>query len=390
MNSSMSSNESSSSSGSSDSSGNIYGAYDITAHFNPSMAIIIVVLLSAFFFMGFFSIYVRRCAGEEESTRNGGTTGAAANRRANRGVSQGLDKNLIETFPIYRYSVIKGLKKGKDSMECAVCLSEFEEDETLRLLPRCGHSFHTECIDIWLSSHTTCPLCRRSLLPAAREASPPPVFMPRQEQVVIVVENEGNERNVARENRESLERRANTASNSPIFGVVNASSASFRRSHSTGHSLMRLSSDLDHPSRMFISTVGREGSGFPATLIESGKAGLHRSNSSSSGHGVLYLSEDRERERLWMFPSSTGPSTHSPDGDAPSAHSDGRFVPRRGLRNPLFSPRSPFFVRALSERRYRGPRLTRSSTSAASTSHESGGPRNYLETFKSGLRFFKG
>ncbi|MCO5549865.1 hypothetical protein L7F22_003339 [Adiantum nelumboides] len=46
---------------------------------------------------------------------------------------------------------------------CAVCLSEYEEDELLKRLPACSHLFHKECIDMWLFSHSTCPLCRLSL-----------------------------------------------------------------------------------------------------------------------------------------------------------------------------------------------------------------------------------
>ncbi|KAE7998487.1 hypothetical protein FH972_003029 [Carpinus fangiana] len=44
--------------------------------------------------------------------------------------------------------------------ECAVCLSVFEEGEEVRTLPRCKHSFHAPCIDMWLYSHSDCPLCR--------------------------------------------------------------------------------------------------------------------------------------------------------------------------------------------------------------------------------------
>ncbi|GMY36384.1 ring-h2 finger protein atl52 [Fagus crenata] len=44
--------------------------------------------------------------------------------------------------------------------ECAVCLSVFEEGEEVRNLPRCKHTFHAMCIDMWLYSHSDCPLCR--------------------------------------------------------------------------------------------------------------------------------------------------------------------------------------------------------------------------------------
>ncbi|KAJ7548157.1 hypothetical protein O6H91_07G000500 [Diphasiastrum complanatum] len=47
-----------------------------------------------------------------------------------------------------------------EPMECSVCISEFQENETGRLLPKCNHCFHTACIDTWFNSHSTCPLCR--------------------------------------------------------------------------------------------------------------------------------------------------------------------------------------------------------------------------------------
>lgn len=49
--------------------------------------------------------------------------------------------------------------------ECVVCLSAFEEGEEVRKLPRCKHSFHAPCIDMWLYFHSNCPLCRSSVDP---------------------------------------------------------------------------------------------------------------------------------------------------------------------------------------------------------------------------------
>ncbi|KAM1019979.1 hypothetical protein ACFX13_042032 [Malus domestica] len=43
---------------------------------------------------------------------------------------------------------------------CPVCLDEFEEGEYLRTLPECSHSFHVPCIDMWLYSQPSCPVCR--------------------------------------------------------------------------------------------------------------------------------------------------------------------------------------------------------------------------------------
>lgn len=62
-----------------------------------------------------------------------------------------------------------------------MCLSEFEHGETGRVLPKCNHSFHTECIDMWFHSHSTCPLCR---------APVETTFEPHRQVVITVCEQE--------------------------------------------------------------------------------------------------------------------------------------------------------------------------------------------------------
>ncbi|CAN6278130.1 unnamed protein product [Urochloa humidicola] len=48
---------------------------------------------------------------------------------------------------------------------CAVCLENVRRREAVRRMPACGHLFPVGCVDMWLESHTTCPLCRRDLHP---------------------------------------------------------------------------------------------------------------------------------------------------------------------------------------------------------------------------------
>ncbi|KAK4488629.1 hypothetical protein RD792_004398 [Penstemon davidsonii] len=50
------------------------------------------------------------------------------------------------------------IEDNNDNGECTVCLSEFEPNEQLRFLP-CSHVFHAECVDSWLLTSRTCPLC---------------------------------------------------------------------------------------------------------------------------------------------------------------------------------------------------------------------------------------
>ncbi|CAL5022821.1 unnamed protein product [Urochloa decumbens] len=43
---------------------------------------------------------------------------------------------------------------------CSVCLEDVRGGEMVRQVPACRHLFHVECIDLWLHSHRTCPMCR--------------------------------------------------------------------------------------------------------------------------------------------------------------------------------------------------------------------------------------
>jgi hypothetical protein len=69
----------------------------------------------------------------------------------------GLQQSVIDSITVFKFKKDEGLIDGT---ECSVCLSEFQEDESLRLLPKCSHAFHIPCIDTWLRSHKNCPLCR--------------------------------------------------------------------------------------------------------------------------------------------------------------------------------------------------------------------------------------
>lgn len=91
-------------------------------------------------------------------------------------IGAGLDKSALEALPTFRYKIgIEHLESNPTSfLECAICLRNFEEDDLGRSLPGCGHSFHLECIDMWLYSHSTCPLCRAILEPQ-KEVEPQPV-----------------------------------------------------------------------------------------------------------------------------------------------------------------------------------------------------------------------
>ncbi|KAK4846579.1 hypothetical protein QYF36_019398 [Acer negundo] len=91
----------------------------------------------------------------------------------------GLDPLVIASLPIFVFQIHpaddgqNGTVTTATETECAVCISNLENQEMARMLPNCNHTFHAECIDKWLGSHSTCPICRTEaeprLLPEPRE-----------------------------------------------------------------------------------------------------------------------------------------------------------------------------------------------------------------------------
>ena len=59
--------------------------------------------------------------------------------------------------PEPRYQVATCDGDGLD--DCAVCLSEIKEQETIAILP-CRHVFHQACLQPWFQQHNSCPTCR--------------------------------------------------------------------------------------------------------------------------------------------------------------------------------------------------------------------------------------
>jgi len=72
---------------------------------------------------------------------------------------RGLEEAVIRLIPVIHYKAEGDTNFG----DCAVCLSEFQQDEKLRVIPNCSHVFHIDCIDVWLQNNTHCPLCRRTV-----------------------------------------------------------------------------------------------------------------------------------------------------------------------------------------------------------------------------------
>ncbi|CAN7069456.1 unnamed protein product [Brassica rapa subsp. trilocularis] len=135
--------------------------HNVTSSFMPGIAVVIAVLTVVFSLTFLLLLYVKHCKRrngyvnqtQRFATSHGGGYGGVGVGRKN----SGIDRSVIESLPVFRFGALSGHKEG---LECAVCLARFEPTEVLRLLPKCKHAFHIECVDTWLDAHSTCPLCR--------------------------------------------------------------------------------------------------------------------------------------------------------------------------------------------------------------------------------------
>ncbi|PON52039.1 43kDa postsynaptic protein [Trema orientale] len=137
---------------------------------SPAVLFIIVILAVLFFISGLLHLLVRflikhpSSSASSQSNRYPELSTSDALQRQLQQLfhlhDSGLDQAFIDALPVFQYRELVGLKEPFD---CAVCLCEFSQKDKLRLLPMCSHAFHINCIDTWLLTNSTCPLCRGTL-----------------------------------------------------------------------------------------------------------------------------------------------------------------------------------------------------------------------------------
>ncbi|KAM3362849.1 RING-H2 finger protein ATL8 [Capsicum galapagoense] len=111
-------------------------------------------------------IAVARCAWLRRGTVVGGNGGSQPS------ANKGLKKKVLQSLPKFTYDPTSSTAPAPANngapftAECAICLAEYAVGDEIRVLPQCGHSFHLQCIDTWLGSHSSCPSCRQILVVA--------------------------------------------------------------------------------------------------------------------------------------------------------------------------------------------------------------------------------
>ncbi|KAA3481653.1 putative phosphoribomutase isoform X1 [Gossypium australe] len=74
-----------------------------------------------------------------------------------------LQKHEEASRPIMVGTVVQYKnEEGTESRctECVICLEEFKDGVSCRVLTNCNHLYHQLCIDEWLVKNSHCPLCR--------------------------------------------------------------------------------------------------------------------------------------------------------------------------------------------------------------------------------------
>lgn len=162
-------------------------------NFSPLVIALIGILAGAFLLVSYYTIIAKYCTKWDafrQRAREDHENNDPFHHQAPPGewpvLTRGLEESVINSLPAFKYRRGDGLV---DDNECAVCLSEFQEDESLRLLPKCTHAFHLPCIDKWLSTHSNCPLCRANIVASLVSSPVEVVEIPREEASVSAVDS---------------------------------------------------------------------------------------------------------------------------------------------------------------------------------------------------------
>lgn len=74
--------------------------------------------------------------------------------------NRGADERTIHNLPSSTVTNVSDLPE--DQRCCSICLEDFQNNDKVRRLP-CLHFFHEDCVDRWLRSSASCPVCKHSV-----------------------------------------------------------------------------------------------------------------------------------------------------------------------------------------------------------------------------------
>ncbi|KAI3751272.1 hypothetical protein L2E82_22320 [Cichorium intybus] len=121
----------------------------------------IILLITVIFF-----IYARCVVRSNSSSAHNPTNFSISLNSPPLSRPQGLDAATINSIPItiyHRSPADLSSLATNDSSECSICLGVFEEGEKVKVLQSCCHCYHCECVDKWLITHSSCPMCRTTV-----------------------------------------------------------------------------------------------------------------------------------------------------------------------------------------------------------------------------------
>ena len=70
------------------------------------------------------------------------------------------DEEIIPASHIQDISNKTSISVCSEPFLCSICHNNVEENEVIRKVNHCSHSFHINCLETWLGEHNNCPLCR--------------------------------------------------------------------------------------------------------------------------------------------------------------------------------------------------------------------------------------
>jgi hypothetical protein len=80
-------------------------------------------------------------------------------------VNRGFSVEQVAKIKKEEYSCKNNISGcNSDDNKCVICQFNFEEGNIVKKLDKCGHLFHSDCIDSWLLKEKKCPYCKDEIV----------------------------------------------------------------------------------------------------------------------------------------------------------------------------------------------------------------------------------